>query len=189
MGTTHLGLTPPSDWVQRWAHLAPASGAILDVASGTGRHAQLFADKGCAVTAIDVSSEALIALQARAPLVRCVQADIEHAPWPLMQGGKLQTFDLIVVTNYLHRALMPILLASLAKDGVLIYETFAVGHEAIGRPTRPDFLLKSGELLAICAGLHITAYEEGLLLNPQRIVQRIVARQQATKMHPLLHPI
>ena len=39
------------------------------------------------------------------------------------------------------------LLAALADDGVLLYETFARGNEAFGRPSNPDFLLAPGELL------------------------------------------
>ena len=45
----------------------------------------------------------------------------------------------------------PILRAALAPDGVLLYETFAMGNEAFGRPTNPDFLLCRDELLTIAA--------------------------------------
>jgi hypothetical protein len=67
----------------------------------------------------------------------------------------------------------------LATDGVLIYETFAAGNETVGKPSRPDFLLQPGELLARCAALHIVAYEDGFLHNPERFVQRIVAIQSS----------
>lgn len=179
---THLDIAPPSSWVQRWAHLVVSGQAILDVACGAGRHAKLFADKGCTVTALDISAEALQKLAAHSPNARTVQADIENAPWPLMQEGAPETFDAIVVTNYLHRPLMPLLLASLAGGGVLIYETFAVGNERFGKPSNPDFLLQSGELLSICAGMQIVAYEEGFLTSPDRLVQRMVAIQRTTKM-------
>jgi SAM-dependent methyltransferase len=181
----HVGIPKPSDWVERWAHLIQPSQAILDVASGTGRHAKLFADNGCTVTAIDRSSEALQTLRAHSPAVRTIEADIENAPWPLLKEGKPELFDGIVVTNYLHRPLMPSLLASLAPNGVLIYETFAVGNEAFGKPSRPDFLLKSKELLLVCKELNVVAYEEGFLSEPDRVVQRVVATKQTTKMQPL----
>jgi hypothetical protein len=65
--------------------------------------------------------------------------------WPL--AG--ERFDAIVVTNYLHRPSLHALLASLADDGVLLYETFARGNEAYGRPSNPDFLLEKDELLRV----------------------------------------
>ena len=72
------------------------------------------------------------------------QLDLESGAWPL--AG--EAFDAIVVTNYLHRPLFPLLLDALADDGVLLYETFARGNEAYGRPTNPDFLLRTGRALA-----------------------------------------
>ena len=130
------------------------------------------------MTALDISIEALQAVAAHSPNARRVQADIENAPWPL--GG--ETFDGMVVTNYLWRPLFPQLLASLKDGGILIYETFAVGNELVGKPARPDFLLKSKELLLLCEELHVIAYEEGFLTSPDRCVQRIVAAKPTAKM-------
>jgi SAM-dependent methyltransferase len=103
-----------------------------------------------------------------------LEADIEGGPWPL--SG--QTFDVVVVTNYLWRPLMPQILASLAPGGILIYETFALGHEKIGKPSRPDFLLQPGELLRTFAPLRVIAYEDGYWDEPAKYLQRIVAVQQ-----------
>ena len=86
-----------------------------------------------------------------------------------------ERFDGVVVTNYLWRSLWPALRASLSENGVLIYETFALGNEVFGKPSNPDFLLRPGELLEVCTGLHIVAYEDGLLDAPPRRVQHIVA--------------
>ena len=44
------------------------------------------------------------------------------------------SFQGIVVTNYLYRPIFSQLLC-LLEGGILIYETFAVGHEKYGRPT------------------------------------------------------
>ena len=55
-------------------------------------------------------------------------------------------FAAVVVTNYLHRPLLPALVACVASSGLLIYETFAAGNERFGRPSNPDFLLRPGEL-------------------------------------------
>jgi SAM-dependent methyltransferase len=183
----HAGLTAASPWVARWAHLIMPSQAILDVACGHGRHTHFFDKRGCLVTALDSSSEALQAVAAHTPCARIVQADIENAPWPL-EG---ESFDAVVVTNYLWRPVFPKILASLNAGGLLIYETFAVGNETVGKPSRPDFLLKRKELLQLCEGLHVIAYEEGFLDTPDRFVQRIVATKLAGKMStsPSLHSL
>ena len=129
---------------------------------------RFLASLGHHLTGIDRDPEAIAAVAA---LGEAVQADIENGPWPLPE----RTFDAVIVTNYLWRPLMPHILASLAPEGVLIYETFAAGNESVGKPSRPDFLLKPGELLSLCQGLHIVAYEDGFLDSPERFVQRIVA--------------
>ncbi len=130
------------------------------------------------MTALDISKEALQVVVTHSPNARLVQADIENTPWPLLG----ETFDTVVVTNYLWRPVFPKLLTSLKDGGFLIYETFAVGNEAVGKPSRPDFLLKSKELLSLCASLNVVAYEEGFLTAPDRFVQRIVAAKSAAKM-------
>ena len=157
-----------SEWVQRWSHLVPPGGRVLDVACGAGRHARWFAARGHPLTLVDRNAEALSALTG---LGEVVCADIEGGPWPF-EG---RVFDAVVVTHYLWRPLMPTLLASLAPGGVLIYETFAQGHETVGKLSRPDFLLRSGELLRHCAPLRVVAYEDGFLPQPARFVQRVVA--------------
>lgn len=170
------GTEAPSAWVQRWSHLVRPGGAVLDVACGHGRHLRWFAQRGHPVTGVDRSPEAIAAV---APLGEALVADIENGPWPLLQDGRPRTYDAVVVTNYLWRALFPVLLQSLAPGGVLLYETFAAGNETVGKPSRPDFLLQAGELLRTCADLRVVAYEDGFLAQPERYVQRIVAVQEA----------
>lgn len=170
------GAESPSAWVQRWSHLVSPGGTVLDVACGHGRHMRWFAERGHPVTGVDRSPEAIVAV---AGLGTAVQADIENGPWPLLQDGQPRRYDAVVVTNYLWRALLPTLLASLAPGGTLIYETFAAGNETVGKPSRPDFLLQTGELLRVCAGLRVVAYEDGYLAAPERFVQRIAAVNEA----------
>lgn len=145
---------------------------MLDVACGAGRHMAWFAAQGFAVTGIDRASEALQAAQAFGTVV---QADIETAAWPLMDMDAPHQFDVLVVTHYLWRPLFPTLLRSIKPGGLLLYETFAVGNETVGKPTRPDFLLLPGELLTLCQGLDVVAYENGFEEPPPRFVQRIAA--------------
>lgn len=162
------GTEAPSPWIQRWSHLVPAGSAVLDVACGRGRHMRWFRERGHAVTGVDRSPEAIAAA---AQLGEALQADIENGPWPL--DGR--QFGAVVVTNYLWRPLLPTIVQAVAPGGVLLYETFAVGNETVGKPSRPDFLLQPGELLRACAALRIVAYEDGFLPAPARFVQRIVA--------------
>jgi len=169
-------LGAPSDWVQRWSHLAKPQGQVLDIACGQGRHMAWFTGLGMQVTGIDRSSEAV---EAAGRFGDSILADIENGPWPLMQNGlsaaKPRPFDVVVVTNYLWRALFPLILQSVAPGGLLLYETFAVGNETLGKPSRPDFLLQPEELLRVFDGWRIVAYENGFLSHPERFVQRIAA--------------
>ncbi|HEX2200121.1 MAG TPA: class I SAM-dependent methyltransferase [Burkholderiales bacterium] len=154
-----------SDWGVRWAPLV-ARGPVLDVACGSGRHARYFAARGLEVVAVDREPQYI-------PDARFVQADLEGGkPWPF--AG--QRFAGIVVTNYLHRPLMPVLEESLDEGGVLIYETFMAGNERYGRPANPDFLLRAGELLRAFGALTVVAFEQGVVERPKKAaVQRICA--------------
>ena len=142
------------------------------------------------MTGVDRSQDAIAAAGAYG---EAVLADIENAPWPLMNGSQPQRFDAVVVANYLWRPLLPVIKQSLAPRGVLIYETFAKGNETVGKPSRPDFLLQPGELLQVCSGLRIVAFEEGFLDPPERFVQRIVAIQLGahgeTNHSPMRYPL
>ena len=167
----HGGLTP-SAWVQRWSHLLAPGCSLLDLACGSGRHTKWFAERGHPVTGIDRSEQAIAAIQAWG---RGVLADVENAPWPLLINDVPETFGAVVVTNYLWRPLMPLIQASVAPAGILIYETFADGNASVGKPSRPDFLLQDGELIRAFPELRVIAYEHGFLSAPDRFVQRIVA--------------
>ena len=92
------GLSAPSSWVQRWTHLISPLGSVLDVACGHGRHLQFLQGRGHRVTGVDRSEDAIAEAGAYG---EAVLADIESAPWPLMNGTQPQLFDAVVVTNYL----------------------------------------------------------------------------------------
>lgn len=168
----HTTRGAPSPWIVRWSHLVKPGATVLDVACGAGRHLAWFAQRSHTCTGIDRDIALAKDLGSEVTLH---QADIENHPWPLLSEGRPMQFGAIVVTNYLWRPLMPTLLQSLSPGGVLLYETFAQGNETVGRPSRPDFLLRHGELMEMCQGMRIVAYEDGYLEQPPRYVQRIAA--------------
>lgn len=179
---SHATLSP-SPWIVRWSHLLAAGADVLDVACGSGRHMRWFAERGHPATGVDRSPEAV---DTAARFGRAVLADIESGPWPF-EG---RHFGAVIVTNYLWRPRLADIVAAVAPGGVLLYETFAAGNETVGKPSRPDFLLQSGELLGACAGLRVVAYEDGFLGEPDRFVQRIAAcRPPAAPATPSRHPL
>ncbi len=172
------GLEAPSDWVLRFCPLIRAGGRVLDLACGHGRHARVLRDGGWHVVALDRDEQALQTLRAE-PGIEVMHADVESGPWPFAP----RSFDGIVVTNYLHRPIFSALVDSIADEGVLIYETFAVGNERYGRPSNPAFLLRRDELLEAVKPLEIVAFEQGRVSRPRpAVVQRICAVRGAPEL-------
>ena len=165
-----------SPWLLRWPQAVRSGATALDLACGSGRHVQHLAAAGMRVSGVDRDAAAIDALR---ELAEIIVADIEGKTWPL-DGRR---FDLVLVTNYLWRPLLAKIVASVAPGGWLIYETFADGQQSIGRPARPEFLLRPGELLHACAGLRVVGYEDGFEAVPGesdsvvngRYVQRVAA--------------
>jgi len=160
----------PSTWVNRFLPLIKPGGLVLDLAAGSGRHVRLLRDRGFAVRAVDRDTSALLPFAGPGCEVR--QIDLETAePWPLGDD-----YDGIIITNYLHRPLLPAIGRAVAPGGVLIYETFSRGNERFGRPRNRDFLLCPGELLEAFAWLTIVAFEQGEVSIPRpAVIQRLTA--------------
>lgn len=156
-------------------HLQPGA-KVLDFACGRGRHAQAALQRGLSVLAVDRDAGALQELEAAwanagerllpvgvDPGLQLVtrQSDLEADPWPF--GA--ESFDAVVVCNYLFRPRLDELPDLLRPGGLFIYETFAVGNERYGRPSNPEYLLVPGELMSWAGrhGLHVLAYEDGFV--------------------------
>lgn len=168
----------PSAWIARFAPLVPAGGPVLDLAAGGGRHTRLFLGRGHPVVALDRDVSALARIGH--PQLEVVTADLEAGGAFPLAGRR---FAAVVVANYLHRPLLPALVEAVAPagagpGGLLLYETFARGNEAFGRPSNPDFLLAPGELLEAVRGrLRVLAYEDLTVSVPRpAAVQRIAAQ-------------
>ena len=173
----------------RFCPLITAGGRVLDLAAGSGRHSLYLSKLGFSVLAVDRDALVLEQLKQSQPglAIQTEQLDLEGSAWPLADRSGF--FDAVVVTNYLYRPYLDLLPSLLAEGGVLIYETFAHGNAAFGKPSNPDFLLQTGELLDFAArhGLHVLAYADLYQAQPKpAMVQSLCAVKGALKeRHPL----
>ncbi|HLX36397.1 MAG TPA: class I SAM-dependent methyltransferase, partial [Candidatus Binataceae bacterium] len=96
-------------------------------------------------------------------------ARTHHLPiWPVIAdldsfAFRDQSFDAVVNTNFLDRALFPNFARALKPGGILLAETFLVDQAEIGHPTNPRFLLKHYELRELVGDLELLRYREGLI--------------------------
>ena len=151
--------SPPSAFIlaeiDRW--MAQQSGrdviSLVDLACGTGRHITALIDRGYPVTmqitAADINQNHLemlkMSLPAGAP-VTPVCVDLEQDRAVLADQLGQSRFDLVLVTNYLHRPLLAQIFGLVSPGGLILYETFGQGNEVYGKPSNPDFLLAEDEL-------------------------------------------
>ena len=156
---------PPARFLTQQLHRLP-KGKALDVAAGSGRNSLYLASHGFQVDAMDRDEQAMAQLAATATqrnllnlTVRTV--DLERTTDERPEFPK-QTYDVILVFFYLHRALFPALLESLKPNGVLIYETFTIDNYLRHRhPRRWEFCLAHNELLRLTSNLRLLSYDEG----------------------------
>ena len=113
----------------------------LDVASGAGRNSIYLANNGFDVEALDISSVALEVLNNKGfKNISCKLVDLDEYEIPK------NNYDLIVMTNFLDRNLIPKLSIALKIDGVLFIETYMEDKLNEKASSNPDFLLKKDEL-------------------------------------------
>ena len=163
-------------------HLLPASGTALDVACGVGANALLLAEHGLTTHAWDSSSVAIDKLRGRAQahgvsVEAAVRDVIAHPP-----GS--ESFDIIVVTRFLERGLVPQLTRALRVDGLLFYQTFTRTRVSDVGPNNPDYGLADGELLVMFSALQVLVYREegkvGDISRGFRDEAMMVARKRAS---------
>jgi len=166
--------------LQDYAHLLPHKGKALELASGLGGNAIFLAQHGLHTRAWDISSLAVEKLNTyandKAWILKAEVHDVEKNP------PKKECFDVIVVSYFLYRELLPFLSTALKPNGLLFYQTFTTERSIEGPgPSNPDFLLRPNELLKTFAGMKILAYrEEGMngdLNQGQRGIASLVAQR------------
>jgi tellurite methyltransferase len=169
-------LTSPSAWLTDNLDLLMRGEPVLDVASGRGRHALALAVRGFEVHAVDHDQSALAALdaQARAAGVHIDTACVDLESHAVDLGA--DRYGTILVFNYLHRPLMPVIVRALKSGGVLLYETFTIGQRERGHPRNPAFLLRDGELPQLVAPLVVVRSREGDFDG--KLIASVAARKQ-----------
>lgn len=155
------GVPAPALVLTQNAHLLPDSGTALDLACGRGANAIFLAQHGLQVSAWDYSAIAIEQLEQYAQQhsieLQVQVRDVVRDP-PIKQS-----FDIIVVSRFLERSIVPQLSAALNPQGLIFYQTFITEKSPAIGPNNPDYLLQANELLALFAGLRIRVYrEEGL---------------------------
>jgi SAM-dependent methyltransferase len=136
-----------------------ARGRALDVACGKGRNALFLADRGFDVVAIDISPVRLQEGERRARekglAISWQEADLESLDFPE------KSFDLVINFNYLQRTLIPRLKSAVKHGGYLVFETFLIDQQSVGRPNNTAYLLCHNELLNFCRDFRVLFYREG----------------------------
>ncbi len=141
-------------------HLLPIKGKALDLACGLGGNALLLAAHGLDTQAWDISDEALNKLQEKARAadietkLKTQQRDVEAQP------PEKNSFDIIVVSQFLYRPICAKLVEALRPGGLLFYQTFCLEKTSETGPSKAQFLLTSGELLQLFSELDLVAYRE-----------------------------
>ena len=113
----------------------------LDIACGTGKNSIYLAKKGFEIEALDISQVALDNLNNQGyKSINTKLVDLDcYIPTP-------NRYDIIVMTNFLDRNIIPHLKLALKKDALLLIETY-MDHKVNEKPSsNPDFLLKAAEL-------------------------------------------
>ena len=153
--------------LQENPHLLPPHGKALELACGLGANALLLSAHGLETCAWDLSSVAIerlkVIAQGRGLKLHGEARDVlQNPPLP-------NSFDVIVVSYFLDRALVPHIQKTLRPDGLLFYQTFTRTHVSDAGPQNPDFRLADNELLQLFSAMRILVYrEEGRVGDLQR---------------------
>jgi tellurite methyltransferase len=156
----------PTALLAQWLPRLPR-GQALDIACGAGRNALFLAAHGYAVTALDISAVALErgrhAAREQGLDIAWLCVDLDEDP---AAGLPSNGFDLIVWVRYVHRTLLPHLVARLNPGGVLLCEQHLATELAVAGPTSAGFRLAPGELESAAAELTMLHRYEGPVIDP-----------------------
>ncbi len=147
-------------------HLLDGQGKSLDLACGLGGNALRLAELGYESHAWDISEQAIEKVrefaQERQLKIHAQQCDVSKT-FP-----EAESFDLILVSRFLVRDLIPTLIRALKPGGLIFYQTFT--RELLSElddpesgPKIPQYRLQVNELQQLFCSLTLRYYrEEGL---------------------------
>ncbi len=178
-GSHSQGLAPSSFLVDNF-QLLPR-GLALDVAMGEGRNAIYLATRGFDVDGVDADprkvARARTASRKLGAPIRAIVGNVEDGTYIL----PIESYDLIIVFNFLHRPLFLDIKDGVIPGGVVVYQTYTVDQARHGKPTNPDYLLQHGELKEQFKDWEILSYREldgpARHGKPDRAIAGIVARK------------
>lgn len=148
----------PSEVLRQNLHLLPAQGTALDLACGRGANAICLAENGLTVSAWDISASALEHLATKANEKKL---DINLEPRDISkQAPELNSFDIIVVSNFLERKLIDDIRKAIKPNGLIFYQTFIKDKVSTTGPNNPDYLLDKNELLHFFNDWKLIFYRE-----------------------------
>ncbi len=159
VGATNLS---PAYVLHEFQHLLPVKGMALDLASGLGANALFLAQHTLQAHAWDISSVAIEKLNAAAKSLDLnLNTEVRDI---VAKPPEENSFDVIVVSHFLDRRIMPDIIAALRQNGLLFYQTFTKARTQESGPTNETYRLDKNELLSLCEDLDVIVYrEEGLI--------------------------
>lgn len=161
-------------------HLLPGRGRSLDLACGLGGNALRMAELGFDSHAWDISDSAIEKIQEfaqeRQLTLSTKQCDISQQQEQAIMLE--ESFDVIIVSRFLLRDIIPAIIAALRPGGLIFYQTFVQTDSVADKiktddgPTNNHFRLQSNELLTLFSGLTLRYYrEEGLQAGVEKGLQ------------------
>ncbi len=153
-------------------HLLNGQGRSLDLACGLGGNALRLAELGYDSHAWDISDAAIEKVKEfareRQLTIHTRQCDVSDT---LLEA---ESFDVILVSRFLVRDLVSVLIEVLKPGGLIFYQTFTqevlpeLNEQEFG-PKNPQYRLKVNELQQLFAPLILRYYrEEGLLVDTSK---------------------
>ncbi len=142
------------------SHLLPAQGQALELACGMGRNALFLARQGLETAAWDISDVAIQRLNEEAK-AQNFSAGFHAQIRDVVKEPMLpNSFDVIVVSYFLDRSLVPAIQDALRSGGLLFYQTFSRLQVDESGPRNPDFRLADNELLSLFSQMRLLVYRE-----------------------------
>lgn len=139
-------------------HLATPGCRALDLACGRGANALFMAQQGLRVTAWDLSPVAIERLRSES---RASGVSVDSAVRDVIAlPPDSASFDLILVSFFLHRELAPAISQALSPGGLLFYQTYSRAAVTDEGPSSAQFRLDDNELLELFPMLKVRVYRE-----------------------------